>query len=206
MFISLEGGEGAGKSTQGRLIIRELKRRRIPCLLTQEPGGTAIGKKIRKLLLDRTHTILAPRAELLLYQADRAQHVAEKIRPALKAGYVVVSDRFFDSSVIYQGYCRGLGVEEVYSLSLFATDRLIPDVTFFLDLDPKIGFERIRRRRALDRLEREKIRFHQEVRRGFLGLAKKSRSRIVVVDASQPANGVNEVILSVLHLRLRGYR
>ncbi len=206
MFITLEGGEGAGKSTQARLIIRELKRRRIPCLLTQEPGGTAIGRKIRKLLLDRTNTILDPRAELLLYQADRAQHVAEKIRPALAAGYVVVSDRFFDSSVIYQGHCRGLGVDTIHSLSLFATDKLIPNVTFFLDLDPQVGLERIRRRRTLDRLEREKIRFHREVRKGFLSLVRRSRSRIVIVDAAEPTAIVNRTILAILEKRLRHYR
>ncbi|MBI1859606.1 MAG: dTMP kinase [Deltaproteobacteria bacterium] len=206
MLITLEGGEGAGKSTQARLIIRELKKRRIRCLLTAEPGGTTIGKKIRKLLLDRTNAIMAPRAELLLYQADRAQHVNEKIRPALEAGYVVVSDRFFDSSVVYQGYCRKLGVDEVYDLSLFATGGLEPDLTFFLDLDPKVGFMRIRHRGSLDRLEREKIRFHQDVRRGFLGLARRCRGRMVVIDASASTEEVNGAILSTLERRLRALR
>lgn len=203
MLITLEGGEGAGKSTQARLLIRELKRRRIRCLLTQEPGGTTIGKKIRKLLLDRTHTILSPRAELLLYQADRAQHVAEKILPALKEGYIVISDRFFDSSVIYQGYCRGLGVSVVQDLSLFATAGFSPDLTFFLNLDPRQGLKRIHRRGSLDRLEREKIRFHQSVRQGFLSLAKKSRSRIQVIDASQSALVVHQRILTILETRMR---
>lgn len=206
LFITLEGGEGVGKSTQARLIIRDLKKRRIPCLLTGEPGGTPIGRKIRKILLDRTHTILSPRAELLLYQADRAQHVAEKILPGLSNGHVVVSDRFFDSSVIYQGFCRRLGVDTVHSLSLFATGGLVPDVTFYLDLDPRIGFSRIRHRRVLDRLEREKIRFHKEVRKGFLVLAKQLRSRIVVVDANQPPEGVNQLILATLERRLRSKR
>ena len=203
MLITLEGGEGAGKSTQARMIIRELQRRRVRCLLTQEPGGTLIGKKIRKLLLDRTHTILSPRTELLLYQADRAQHVDEKILPALKAGYVVVSDRFFDSSIIYQGFCREIGIDRVRALSLFATNGLEPDITYFLDLDPKVGFSRIRHRRSLDRLEREKIRFHQKVREGFLKLAKTFSKRIVIINAGQSTQGVNQDILKDLERRLK---
>jgi len=183
-FIVFEGGEGTGKSTQMALLVRWLKQQRVSVLVTLEPGGTKIGSQIRKILLNHHFDHLSSRAELFLYQADRAQHVDEVIVPALKAGKIVISDRFSDSSLVYQGMCRGLGVEWTGQLNQFATGGLLPDLVIILDVAEKIAFRRLQKRKTLDRLEREKKAFHRKVRRGFLELARKYPKRFAVVDTA----------------------
>jgi dTMP kinase len=152
---------------------------------TQEPGGTPIGGQIRRLLLDPAHAVLAPAAELLLYEASRAQLVAERVRPALAGGVVVLCDRFTDSTVAYQGYGRGLDLGLIERLNAFATGGLQPDCTFLLDLDPACGLARVRQRTPADRMEAERLAFHQRVHEGFRAVAAAASDRVVVLDASR---------------------
>ncbi|MEH3075340.1 MAG: dTMP kinase [Quadrisphaera sp.] len=185
-FISLEGGDGAGKSTQARLLAAWLRERGHEVVLTREPGATELGLGIRQLLLHGGH--VSPRAEALLYAADRAHHVAELVRPALARGAVVVTDRYLDSSVAYQGAGRALEADEVASLSLWGTEDLLPDATVLLDLAPEAA--RARLGEQLDRLEREPEAFHEAVRERFRQLARRNRSRFHVVDAGAAAEEV----------------
>lgn len=222
-FIVFEGGEGSGKSTQMRLLVQNLKERRLPLVVTKEPGGSEIGEKIRDILLNPSHTKLSHRAELLLYQADRAQHIDEVVRPSLDAGKIVVSDRFADSSTVYQGICRGFGQQWVETLNHFATKGLMPDLVLLLDISEDIGRKRILSRikddvwlkgmsrkvkiSRLDRLDREKKAFHAKVRKGFLKLAKLYSKRFVVIDAARDLEQVTEDIQAAVNKRLkqRGY-
>ena len=182
MFISFEGIDGVGKSTQIRLAEEYLRAKGKDVLCTLEPGGTELGQEIRNLLLHRKGDV-APRSEALLYAADRAHHVATKIRPALQEGKVVLSDRYFDSSVAYQGAARELDVEEVRSISLWAVDNLLPDLTVLLDLDAQAAIQRRNKTGTEpDRLEREKVDFFERARAQYLELAKEPR--FLVVDAT----------------------
>jgi dTMP kinase len=183
MFVTFEGGEGAGKSTQVRKLADWCSRQGIPCLVTREPGGTALGKHLRSLLLE-SQTTVDERAELLLYAADRAQHVGEVIIPALKRGEVVLCDRFTDSTVAYQGYGRQLDLEWIERLNTMATHGLSPDLTFWLDIPPELGFTR-KDSQALDRLELGGIDFHQRIHAGFVALQKADPMRIVALDGVQ---------------------
>jgi dTMP kinase len=201
-FISFEGGEGAGKSTQIRYLVDYFKAHKIPVVLTLEPGGTKIGEKIRELLLNPNHSELRPRAELLLYLADRAQHVEECILPALKAGKVVITDRYADSSNVYQGICRNLGLEWTMALNDYATQGLYPDIALVLDLPVKLGFSRMKQR-VLDRMEREKSSFHNKVRRGFLHLSQKYPKRIQVVNAALSQEEVRAEIQKLVLERIQ---
>jgi len=201
-FISFEGGEGAGKSTQIRYLVDYFKAHKIPVLLTLEPGGTKIGEKIRELLLNPNHSELRPRAELLLYLADRAQHVEECILPALKAGKVVITDRYADSSNVYQGICRNLGLDWTMALNDYATQGLYPDIALVLDLPVKLGFSRMKTR-VLDRMEREKSSFHNKVRRGFLHLSQKYPKRIQVVNAALSQEEVRAEIQKLVLERIQ---
>lgn len=191
-FITVEGTDGAGKSTQVRRIGRWLEETGRRFCLTREPGGTALGEEIRSLLLARG-TCLSPWAEALLYAAARAQHVEEVIRPALARDEVVVSDRFLDSSLAYQGYGRGLGVERVRELNRDATGGLVPDLTILLDVDPEQGLQRAGARSLPDRLEGEGSRFLGRVREGFLALARLEPARFRVI----PAGNEEETWLAV---------
>jgi len=184
-FITFEGGDGVGKTTLIRLLARELKRRGYPLLLTREPGGTAVGKRIRSLLEGRGREIV-PEAELLLFLADRAQHVEEVIRPSLSQGFHILCDRYHDSTLAYQGYGRGLPVEEISQFLRFSS--LTPDRTYLLDLPPEVGRRRIEERRrkgkgSLTPMEREREAFHRRVREGYLTLARRFPERYVVLDA-----------------------
>ncbi|NBX67344.1 MAG: dTMP kinase [Proteobacteria bacterium] len=201
-FISFEGGEGAGKSTQIRHLTKYFHDHKIPVVLTLEPGGTEIGSKIRELLLDPRNTSLSSRAELLLYLADRAQHVTDCILPALKAGKVVITDRYADSSNVYQGICRGLGLKETMALNDYATYGLYPDLAIVLDLPVKLGFARMKQR-VLDRMELEKSSFHNKVRRGFLQLSRKYPKRIQVINAAQTEDQVRVEIQDLVRNRIR---
>lgn len=186
LFITLEGGDGSGKSTQASLLEQWLQEQGRTVVRTREPGGTEVGLAIRELVLHhRGH--IDPRAEALLYAADRAHHIATLVRPALERGEVVIQDRYFDSSVAYQGAGRVLDATEVRDLSLWATDSLIPDITVLLDLDEDVARERLAAAdKPFDRLENEKAEFHSRVRQGFLSLAAAEPHRFLVLDASQP--------------------
>ncbi len=182
LFVALEGGEGTGKSTQARLLGAHLTHRGHEVLVTHEPGGTPPGLAIRSILLDPATGHLAPRAEALLYAADRAHHVACVVRPALARGVTVVTDRYIDSSLAYQGAGRTLARSEVEQLSRWATEGLLPDLTVLLDLDPAVGLVRAGHP---DRLEAEPLDFHQRVRAEFLDLAAAAPARYAVIDADQ---------------------
>jgi len=181
----MEGPDGSGKSTQMARLCSLLEQKGFAVVQTREPGGTAIADKIRTLLLDPAHREMTPRAEAMLYMAARAQHSAELIRPALSGGAVVVSDRFADSSLVYQGAARGLSLEELAWLNRFATEGLTPDLTLLLDAAVERLASRVADRGNQDRLDREELSFHQRVRMGFLELAKLEPQRIQVVDADR---------------------
>ncbi|WP_131103497.1 dTMP kinase [Ornithinimicrobium sufpigmenti] len=184
LFVAFEGGDGAGKSTQSGLLGQWLTDQGYAVRHTREPGGTALGRQVRELLLHGEDGSVSPRAEALLFAADRAHHVASLVRPALLAGQVVLSDRYLDSSVAYQGAARALGHDEVRELSLWAVEGLVPDLTVLLDVSAREG--RARRGEVHDRLERETDEFHDRVRRGFLDLAAREPGRYLVLDASRP--------------------
>ena len=192
-FITFEGGDGVGKTTQVELLADRLRARGCEVVTTREPGGTALGAQIRHLLLDGDH--VDPRAEALLYAADRAHHVATLVRPALERGAVVLADRYLDSSVAYQGAARSLGPDEVRGLSLWATGGLLPDLTILLDADPGLAARRTRHRGGRDRLEREPDSFRVALREQFRALADAEPFRFRVIDAEQ---GVEDVAARVL--------
>jgi dTMP kinase len=191
LFVVFEGGEGAGKSTQVTRLAAALEEQGHEVVVTREPGATEIGAKIRALLLDPT-TSISPRAEALLYAADRAQHVEALVRPALCRGAVVISDRYVDSSLAYQGAGRALAVDEVGDLSRWATHGLRPDVTVLLDIDPAVGLARATG--APDRIEQESLDFHRAVRQAFLDLAAADLPRYLVVSAGKSPDEVHAAV------------
>jgi dTMP kinase len=192
VLLALEGGEGAGKSTQARLLAIWLRGQGYDVVATNEPGATKVGMRLRALLLDTAHVGLSPLAETLMYAADRAEHVTSVIRPALERGSIVVTDRYMDSSLAYQGAGRRLPVSEVASLNRWATGGLVPDLTILLDLSPMEGL--MRRERSADRLEAEPADFHQRVRSGFLALADAEPERYLVLDATKPPAEISREI------------
>ena len=204
LFIVFEGGEGAGKSTQAHRLADALQKIGRDVIVTHEPGATPVGTRIRSLVLDRpeqTGEVLTPRAEALLYAADRAHHVASVVRPALTRGAVVISDRYVDSSLAYQGAGRTLPVDEVSWLSRWATGGLKPDLVVLLDLDPSVGLARAGKRGEADRLESESLAFHERVRYAFLDLAAADPSRYLVLDATNPIEALATGVLQrVRHL------
>ena len=196
-FISLEGVDGSGKSTQIQTTAAWLKEQGYEVLVTREPGGTATAEKIRKLVLD-ADVPLQPRTELLLYLAARAQHVAEVIKPALAAGRIVLCDRFVDSTLVYQGIVRGLDLCRIKALNEFASEELMPALTLLLDADPALLEERRRERGVTDRFEQEGLSFQKKLREGFLFLAEKEPERIRKVDALQAPEQVQAEIRCLL--------
>jgi len=194
-LISFEGLDGAGKTTQMDLLERWLIDQDVQYLRTREPGGTDLGVEIRKLLLHRPELEITPLAEAFLFQADRAQHFATKIVPALHAGILVVTDRCLDSSIAYQGVARGMGMELIEQLSLMATGGLVPDLTLFLDLDLVLARGR---KEEQDRLDAESEEFQQSLRTAFLALARTHPERIKLVDASQAPQMVHRRIISLV--------
>ncbi len=206
-FFTFEGGEGSGKSTQAKRLFAWLVQQNIPALLTREPGGTPVGQKMRELLLDPKHGPLSKRAELLLYQADRAHHVETHILPALQAGKVVICDRFTDSSVVYQGICRGLGVAQTQTLNRYSTGGLRPDSVILLDLSAEAGMARVQSRAGeggvLDRMENEKLAFHKKVRSGFLKLARSQPSRYVILDARKSEASLEAALIELAKKKLK---
>jgi dTMP kinase len=205
VFITLEGGEGVGKTTQQALLALQLRQAGYPCLCTREPGGTALGRALREILLHGDP--LTPLAELFLYAADRAEHVQKCILPALAAGQVVVCDRFTDSTLAYQGYGRGLDLQQVRQLNHLATGGLQPHLTLWLDLPPEVGLARkasgpLARTGLADRLEQERLEFHRRVHQGFQTLAAAEPQRIVRIDAEGSPLEVAARIWSVVKPRL----
>lgn len=191
VFITFEGGDGAGKTTLIDKVYADLSKRSLDVLKTRAPGGTPLGKEIRTLLLEQREIPLSQRSELLLFLADRAQHVDEVIVPALVAGQIVLCDRFNDSTIAYQGGARGFGEESVRSFCRFATNGLIPNLTLYLDLDPRIGFERTKSSRTgHDRIESEALHFHQQIRSTFHEIAKREPNRFILLDAELPPEEV----------------
>ena len=198
MFVTFEGVEGCGKTTQAPRLAAALGAN---VLLTQEPGGTELGKEIRTMLLSPKNAGMAPAAELLLYFADRAQHVEQVIRPALAAGRTVISDRYVDSSLAYQGYGRGLPLDLLRAVARLATGGLQPDVTFFLDVPVERGLSRVGRRGAHDRLESEALDFHERVRRGYLALMEHEPERWIRVDGVGAPDEVEQRLLAAARER-----
>ena len=203
-FITLEGIEGVGKTTQMNLLASNLKNSGSNPLTTYEPGATAIGDKIRRLLLDPEQNKMSTRSEIFLFAADRAQHVEEVIKPALKTGRIVISDRYYDSNLAYQGYGRRLDLELVKKINYWAVNGCHPDLTILLDLDPEKGLKRassLSPDELGDRLEREELSFYRRVRAGYLRLARKF-DRYVVVDADQEREVVQQRLLKIVEERL----
>ena len=208
MFITFEGIEGSGKTTQIHHTRIFLESMGYICVTTREPGDTRIGQQIRKILLDPENRELVPQAELFLYAADRAQHIRERILPALHAGHTVICDRFADATTVYQGYARGIDLQIINDLHRQVLGDLKPDVTYLFDLDPHMGLERawnaIRgggRNSDESRFEQETLAFHDKVRKGYLDLAEKEPHRIVMLDASLTEDKVFEQIRQSLALR-----
>lgn len=204
MFITLEGPEGSGKTTAVNYAVSKLEEMGYQIVRTREPGGTPIAEQIRNVILDKANTAMDKRTEALLYAASRRQHLVEKVWPALKEGKIVICDRYLDSSLAYQGGARGLGVDNVLNINMFATEGTFPDLTLLFDIEPEIGLARIaaNANREVNRLDLEKLDFHNKVRESFLQLAKRWPERFVIIDASLDretvAKNTMEAILSRL--------
>lgn len=197
--ISFEGGEGAGKGTLIRNILNELGKTNLDILSTREPGGVKISEQIREVIVDKNNTEMCYETEALLYSAARAQLIKEVITPAIENNKTIILDRFVDSSYVYQGVARGLGIEKVVSINDFATKGWYPDKTIILDIDPELGLKRIfSNDRETNRLDLESIEFHKKIREGYHEVAKMFPDRIVIIDASKTEKEVLENVLKVL--------
>ncbi|MED3642061.1 dTMP kinase [Caldifermentibacillus hisashii] len=203
-FITVEGPDGAGKTTVLNIIAEELAAEGYPIVQTREPGGSPIAEKIRQIILDKKHTEMDPRTEALLYAAARRQHLIEKIIPALEKGNIVLCDRFIDASIVYQGFARKIGIDEVLKINRFAIENTMPDLTIYFDIEPEIGLERIQKHRQgeMNRLDLETMEFHKMVREGYLQLLDRFPDRIKKVMADRPIEEVKteakKLILSLL--------
>lgn len=210
-LLSFEGVDGAGKTTQIDLLENWLRTRGVPYIRTREPGGTPLGLEIRRLVLDRPDLGLDPLAEAFLFQADRAQHFTQVIQPALDAGKLVLTDRYFDASIAYQGYARGLGASQIEQLSLLATRGLVPDLTILLDMDAARVEERTEasmsegQREERNRLDQESETFFRRVREGLLQLANAHPERIKVINAARPIEQVHEKVIALVEPLLQGF-
>lgn len=204
-FISFEGSDGAGKTSVIKAVNDRLTQQlgADQVLLTREPGGNRISEQIRDVLFDDRNTNMDPRTEALLFAAARRQHIVEDIEPALAAGKLVLSDRYVDSSVAYQGGGRRLGTDDIWELNQFAVHGLLPELTIFLDIDPELGLQRINRNRSgqVNRMDREQLHFYQLVRQSYLTLARRHQGRIVVVDASQDLDSVIQQSMDIIKQR-----
>ncbi|WP_314088063.1 dTMP kinase [Lactococcus chungangensis] len=202
ILITLEGPEGAGKTTILHQILPILTQMGVDILTTREPGGIRIAESIREIILAPENTAIDGKTELLLFAAARRQHLNEKVRPALVEGKIVIIDRFIDSSVAYQGYARGIDVADVETINNFATDGLLPDLTLYFDVDTEIGLSRVMSGdREVNRLDLEAQEMHQKVRAGYQAIAKANPKRIVTIDASQAIDQVVAATLSTLQIR-----
>ena len=204
-FVSIEGGDGVGKTTAIKALEKKLIQNNIKYFLTREPGGSKISESIRNIILDKNNTEEDSRTEALLYAASRRQHLVEIIIPKLNNGELVITDRYIDSSLAYQGYARGIGIKKVFSINSFAIDNYIPNLTFFLELSPEEGLKRIsKNKRIEDRLDQEKISFHEKVYAGYHILIKKYKRRFVVIDASKSPDQVAEqMFIKLMEYKLK---
>jgi dTMP kinase len=206
-FISSEGPEGAGKTTIMNLLGNKLIEEGYDVVMTREPGGIMISEKIRNIILDNKHTMMDSRTEALLYAAARRQHLIEKVQPALEEGKIVICDRFIDSSLAYQGYARGIGVEEILAINKFAIGSTMPDKTILFDIEPSVGLARINAHddREKNRLDVESLAFHEKVREGYLSLVDQYPERIQLVDASRTLEEVLNEVYKVIKKGIRSY-
>lgn len=195
IFITMEGPDGSGKSTQIALLKEYLEKEGYDVLITREPGGTAISEAIREVILNKDFREMSPVTEMLLYASARAQLIHEVVGPALEKGQAVISDRFVDSSLVYQGIARGLGVEKVYEVNLNAIGKYMPDVTFLLDLPAEVGIARKKGQKDLDRMELESLEFHKSVAQGYRDMASRFPERIKSVDATRPVEEISDLII-----------
>jgi len=205
MFISFEGIEGSGKTTQAKHTVKFLQDKGHDCIITREPGGTRIGEKIRAILLDPLSKDMDPLTELLLYTADRAQHIKEHILPLLSDGQIVLCDRYYDATMAYQGFARGLDIGLIEKIHILLFENLKPDITLLLDLPPEIGLERAwkqinngNRISQETRFEEERLSFHKKVREGYLELSRLEPERFRTIDASKDEHEVREEIIKIL--------
>lgn len=200
LFLTIEGCEGSGKTTACRNVIEKLTADGYEVVYTREPGGSDIAEQIRNIILDVNNTAMEARTEALLYAASRRQHLVEKVIPALEAGKIVICDRFVDSSLVYQGIARGIGVDEVYQMNRFAIADTMPDMTIYFAIEAEVGLSRIKSRDEINRLDKENLDFHKKVQHGYEGLCKQFPERIKVVDASNDpetvANDTYKLIIS----------
>ena len=205
MFITIEGPEGSGKSSVTKKVAERLEKEGYDIVFTREPGGTDISEQIRHIILDKNNTKMDPMTEAMLYAASRRQHLVEKVWPLSKEGKIVISDRYLDSSLAYQGGARGLGIDNILQLNNFATEGSFPDLTLLFDIDPRIGLKRIaaNANREVNRLDLEKIEFHDSVRKTFLSLANRFKDRYVIIDASKPFDEVVEDTYIAIKNRLK---
>ncbi len=204
IFVTFEGGEGVGKTSVINELVKKFDEDGIAYLVTREPGGSKIAEDIRNVILDKNNTEMDPRTEALLYAASRRQHLVEKVLPALDEGKIVLSDRYIDSSLAYQGYARDIGIDEVLSVNLFATDGVMPDITFLFELDPEVGLQRIavNSNREVNRLDLEKLPFHKKVYDGYQILKNRYPDRIIPIDASQSIQEECDEIYEILKERI----
>lgn len=199
LFITFEGPDGSGKTTVSTAVVERLQKEGYQVKYTREPGGSKIAEEIRSVILNPKNTEMDARCEALLYAAARRQHLVEKVLPALEEGITVISDRFVDSSLAYQGYGRGIGVDEVYSINMFAIEGRLPDKTIYLDIDAKTGLDRINANRtSLDRLDQESEDFHNLVHKGYEEVVNIYKDRMVIIDASKAVESVIEEAYQVL--------
>lgn len=202
LFVSFEGPDGSGKTTITKIVSEYFEKKNQPVLCTREPGGIRISEKIRELILDPEHEEMDDRTEALLYAASRRQHLIEKIKPALGRGELVICDRFVDSSLAYQGYARGIGIDDVWDINMFAIDGFLPDLTIFLDLKPEEGLKRIGVRGYKDRLELEGDVFHEKVYQGYQEVIRRFPNRIKIVDAAQSIEDVAADVIKIIETQL----
>lgn len=197
IFITFEGGEGSGKTTIANMVKDILEKENYHVNLTREPGGVEIAERIRDIIHDVCYTNMDCKTEALLYAASRRQHLVEKVIPALQRNEIVICDRYVDSSMVYQGIARGIGIDEVYQMNLFATENILPTRTIFFDIKPELGLERVHANseREVNRLDLEALDFHQKVYQGYLSICEKFPERIVKIDASQDIDGVLDQVL-----------
>lgn len=199
LFITFEGPDGSGKTTVSNAVVERLQKEGYQVKYTREPGGSKIAEEIRSVILNPKNTEMDARCEALLYAAARRQHLVEKVLPALEEGITVISDRFVDSSLAYQGYGRGIGLDEVYSINMFAIEGRLPDKTIYLDIDAKTGLDRINANRtSLDRLDQESEDFHNLVHKGYEEVVNIYKDRMVIIDASKAVESVIEEAYQVL--------
>lgn len=202
IFITMEGPDGSGKTTQIERLKAYLSDKGYDIIITREPGGTSISEKIREVILDCDNKSMCDTTEMLLYAASRAQLIHEVIEPALLSGKIVISDRFVDSSAVYQGIARGLSIDAVYDVNQYALNGIEPDITILLDLDAKEGIKRKKDQTELDRMEMEKISFHEKVAQGYRDLAKRHPNRIITIDAFQPIEDIHNKIVQYVEKKL----